>query len=338
MRVPTRTEARRAPVGRRPRTLRRRWLPVLTLIALCCALGVVVLLGHARTGTRHCVYTEGGISGLRAFERLTDDPDIKCTQMFNASATTWQQWSHPFPVGAGQPNMNWPEWVHGDAGRQLILSQSLIPLGAEGQPWLSLGSRGAYTRYAVALSHDLVAAGLGHIIIRLAPEANGTWEPYSLPSTAAGLAQWREFWRRTVEAMRSVPGAHFSFEWDVNALVRPTSLKSFYPGDSVVNIIGIDAYEPVTYHGGWSYLADGPDGVGSVARFAREHGKPLSVPEWGAVSGAPAVGAPYIRGLAQVLRDQRSAYECYFFARQYETALTASPALKAIYRESFIHR
>lgn len=284
------------------------------------------------------MYTEGGISGLRAFEQVAGDHGIECTQVFNASATTWQQWSHPFPVATTQPNMNWAAWVHANPGRQLILSQSLIPLGMEGQPWLSLGSRGAYTRYAVALAHDLINAGLGRIVIRLAPEANGTWEPYSLPSTAAGLEQWREFWRRTVEAMRSVPGAHFAFEWDVNALVRPTPLSSFYPGDDVVNIIGIDAYEPVTYHGGWSYLDHGADGVGSVARFAKARGKPLSVPEWGAVSSAPSVGAPYIRGLADVLRDQRSAYECYFFARQYETAITASPTLKAVYRKSFAHQ
>ena len=255
--------------------------------------------------------------------------------MFNASATSWQQWSHPFPVATSQPNMNWAAWVHGAAGRQLILSQSLIPLGMDGQPWLARGSRGAYARYAVELAHDLISAGLGHVIIRLGPEANGTWEPYSLPTTAAGLAQWREFWRRTAEAMRSVAGAHFTFEWDVNALVRPVRLSAFYPGDDVVNIIGIDAYDPVSYHGGWSYLANGPDGVRSVADFASEHGKPLSVPEWGAVSSAPGVGAPYIRGLEDVLRHQRSAYECYFFARQYETALTSSPALKAVYRESF---
>lgn len=284
---------------------------------------------------RHCVYTEAGITGLRAFERLTGDPSIECTQMFNASATTWQQWAHPFPVGSSQANDNWAAWVHGDSGRQLILSQSLIPLGVEGRPWLSLGSRGAYSRYAIALAHDLVDAGLAHVIIRLGPEANGTWEPYSLPSSATGLAQWREFWRRTVEAMRSVAGARFTFEWDVNALVRPVGLDEFYPGDDVVNIIGIDAYDPVTYPGGWSYLANGPDGVRRVARFARAHGKPLSVPEWGAVSSAPEVGARYIRGLEAVLRHQRSAYECYFFAHQYETAITASPALKAVYRESF---
>jgi hypothetical protein len=326
------------PGDRLPSRLWRRWLPLAGLIALCCAAGAFLLLRPAHHGTRHCVYTEGGITGLRAFERMTDDPGIECTQMFNASATTWQQWSHPFPIASTEANMNWVPWVHADAGRQLILSQSLIPLGMQGKPWLSLGSRGAYTRYAVALAHDLIGSGLGHIIIRLAPEANGTWEPYSLPSTAAGLEQWREFWRRTVEAMRSVAGAHFAFEWDVNALVRPTPLSSFYPGDDVVNIIGIDAYEPVTYHGGWSTLANGADGVDSVARFAKDHGKPLSVPEWGAVSSTPTLGAPYIRGLADVLRHQRSAYECYFFARQYETAITASPALKAVYRESFVHR
>ena len=43
--------------------------------------------------------------------------------------------------------------------------------------------------------------------------------------------------------MRSVPGAHFFFDWNVNAGYRNIPLASYYPGDSVVDVIGIDIYD-----------------------------------------------------------------------------------------------
>jgi hypothetical protein len=334
-------QARRATTD--PSTRRRRFSALLRLIIVVvivgCGVGVYALTrpsGHA--GLRHCVYTEGGPAGVRAFQRITDDPDIRCAETFNESAATWEQWSHPFSAAHPQPGLGWPAWVRADRRRRLIVSQSLIPASVEHEDWLAAGSRGAYTRYAAALARDLISNGLAHAIIRLAPEANGTWETYSLPTTAAGLAQWREFWRRTVLAMRAVPGAHFTFDWNINALVRPVPLRSFYPGDDVVDVVGIDAYDPVSFRGGWNTLANGPDGIRAVARFARAHGKPLSVPEWGIVPNSPGVGAAYIRGLARVLRHTPAAYECYFYAHQFEAALSANGTLKALFEQNFAHR
>ena len=316
--------------------MRLGWkIAVVAVLAACVVGAVIALRPSPSSSSRRCVYTEDGIAGLKDFGRTVNDPDISCAEMFNESATTWEQWSHPFSSTTAQANMNWPAWVRAAPNRQLIVSQSLFPAAAQHQNWLALGSRGAYAPYAAALARNLVSVGLGHAIIRLAPEANGTWETYSLPTDPEGLAQWREFWRRTVEAMRSVPGAHFVFDWTVNALVRPVSLSSFYPGDDVVNVIGIDAYDPVTIPGGWTHLANGLDGVRAVARFARAHGKRLSVPEWGVVPNSPEVGEAYLRGLAAILRHTPTAYECYFFAHQFESALTTDTPLKSLFEKGF---
>jgi hypothetical protein len=305
------------------------------LVIVCCAVGGYLVLRRSPTSMRRCVYTEDGIAGVQAFGRLVHDPDISCAEMFNESASTWQQWSHPFSTTTAPANMNWPAWIRANPTRQLIVSQSLIPTDVEHENWLTPGSRGAYAPYAAALARNLVSVGLGHAIIRLAPEANGTWETYSIPTDPAGLAQWREFWRRTVEAMRSVHGAHFVFDWTVNALVRPVALRSFYPGDDVVDIIGIDAYDPVTIPGGWSRLATGTDGVRAVAQFARRHGKRFSVPEWGVVPNSSSVGQAYLRGMAKILRHTDTAYECYFYAHQFESALTTDTELKHLFEQGF---
>src|SRR5205085_1396640 len=111
--------------------------------------------------------------------------------------------------------------------------------------------------------------------------ANGTWYRDSLGSTGREYALWRTAWRRTVFAMRSVPGAHFRFDWCINAAYRNIPMKAFYPGDDVVDIIGIDAYDGglanvAPGRARWNRLFSQPLGLGAVRRFARAHKKPMS--------------------------------------------------------------
>ena len=47
--------------------------------------------------------------------------------------------------------------------------------------------------------------------------------------------------------MRGVPASHLLFDWNVNANYRNIPLADFYPGDSYVDIIGIDAYDEAAY-------------------------------------------------------------------------------------------
>ena len=72
---------------------------------------------------------------------------------------------------------------------------------------------------------------------------NGTWYHDSLGNDPAQYGDWSAYWARIVKVMRSVSGAHFLFDWNVNAGYRNIPLASYYPGDSVVDVIGIDIYD-----------------------------------------------------------------------------------------------
>jgi hypothetical protein len=63
-----------------------------------------------------------------------------------------------------------------------------------------------------------------------------------------------------------------------------TSVLDAYPGDGYVNIIGVDSYDmwpPANTSGGWEAQLNGPYGLNYWLSFAEQHGKKLSVPEWG---------------------------------------------------------
>jgi beta-mannanase len=120
--------------------------------------------------------------------------------------------------------------------------------------------------------------------------------------------------------------------------VRPIPLAQWYPGDDVVDIVGVDAYD-VGVPGGqprWATIYGRRGGVRDVVRFATAHHKPLSIPEWGVgPAGAKGSGGDdpeYVRGIERVLRDNRIAYQSYFFNAEWAQQLTAGPRSLAVYR------
>jgi hypothetical protein len=53
-----------------------------------------------------------------------------------------------------------------------------------------------------------------------------------------------------------------------------------YPGDDVVDIVGMDSYDQRPGSSFQDYI-DQPGGLRAQAEFAAQHGKPISFPEWG---------------------------------------------------------
>ena len=167
----------------------------------------------------------------------------------------------------------------------------------------------------------LIAAGLGNAVIRLGHEMNGTWYHDSLGSNPAQYRDWATYYANIVRTMRSVKGAHFLFDWNVNAGYRNIPLNSFYPGNDVVDIIGLDIYDagmpgnPQNQVARWRGLNDEPEGLSQIVAFARAHGKPLSFPEWGMDStagGGAGEDLTYIRGIAAAIKDNNVVYQSYF--------------------------
>ena len=288
-----------------------------------------------------CVYPSDHISILDTFDRQ-EGTSISCVMLFNDAAPNWVGWAAPWFDTHTYTDMQWSRWAtEPGTHHRLIITQNLFPASEDdNRSVLTQGAAGEFTSDARALARHLVAVGLGDSVIRLAHEANGTWYPDSLPDTPRGDRLWVRFWRQTVFAMRSVRGAHFLFDWCVNAGVRPIPLKDFYPGNDAVNIVGVDAYDAGVAAGPdrWSRLYNEPDGLGAVLAFARAHHKPLSIPEWGLGPAALDQGgddAAYVRGIASVVAHGDVAFQSYFDADSEMLQLANSPQAERAYARAF---
>jgi hypothetical protein len=225
----------------------------------------------------------------------------------------------------------------------VVITIDPFPEEIVGEDWLVRGARGQFNGHARRLARNLVRARMGAATIRLAHEANGSWTPYRLDlrERRGQLRRWGRFWRTMVKAMRSVKGARFRFDWCINAHYRAIPLRYWYPGDDVVDVIGVDAYDSGVRAGvpRWKTIYDQRLGVRDVVRFARRHRKPMSFPEWGvAPAGTPGLlaggdNAAYVEGIARVVRRERVSYQAYFFTREWRRQLITGPrSLRALRR------
>jgi O-antigen/teichoic acid export membrane protein/glycosyltransferase involved in cell wall biosynthesis len=263
-----------------------------------------------------CIYTKLG-APLRQAERATGVA-YNCLETFSDADPTWAAWSKPWLTNRVY---GYVSWLAADPGRQLILTQNLIPDSLAGDPdWAAECASGAYDSYATQLARNLVKAGFGYSVIRLGPEMNGTWNSGSLGSTPASWKQWGQCFAQEVRAMRAVPGSHLLFDWNVNAGYRNIPLADFYPGNAYVDIIGIDFYDisgqplpPVGHPDRWTALSRQPDSLTEVAAFAAAHHKPLSFPEWATVS-SEGDDAAYVTSMGAFIAHHDVAFQSWFDA------------------------
>jgi hypothetical protein len=244
-----------------------------------------------------------------------------CVETFSNAASTWAEWANPWVDG--QNGAPFDDWVAASpTSRTVIDTQDLIPSGVASDPnWLTECAAGDFNTYASQFAQNMVAGGLGYSVIRLEHEMNGTWEVGSLGTTQAEWTQWDQCWDQEVTSMRAVAGANFLFDWNVNADYQVIPLADFYPGNAYVDIIGIDAYDQsasnaipaVGQPGRFQALAALPEDINDLLAFAKQQGKPLSIPEWGTVS-SQGDDAAYVQGIASIVANNNVAYQSYFNA------------------------
>ncbi len=292
--------------------------------------------------TRLCVYTGNHVDQLPTFSRLIGR-SVSCAEVFNTAAPDWNAWQHPWFVNyAHSPDRNWSGWAAAPGtDRMLVITIGLVPASALTSDWRRQGASGMYAGYARELARYLIAAGLGRSVIRLAPEANYPSAFDWIGPSQRDVTDWRTFWHTTVFAMRSVAHAQFSFNWCINAAVKPISLASFYPGSDAVDSIGIDAYDSGVprRQPRWATIYGRPAGIKELAAFATAQRKPFTIPEWGigpqtsyqAGGDDPA----YVNGIASVLGHEHAAFSAYFFSDVWAAQLQRSPMSLAAYRAHF---
>jgi hypothetical protein len=207
-----------------------------------------------------------------------------------------------------EPNENYDSF----AGSPWTMSFGIPPIPQDGTATLADCAAGKYKAHWETFARTMKSYHLDRSIIRLGWEFNGSW--YVWGGDAEGFVGC---WKQIVTTVRRIaPGLHF--DWNVNrgssdGLPGDEVLKA-WPGDQYVDIVGIDSYD------WWSTIDDqfnGAYGVNYWLKFAKAHGKKLSIPEWGVTPGNPNGNGDdpvYIKAMFDFFKKNHRdiAYESYF--------------------------
>ncbi|MFJ6215825.1 glycoside hydrolase family 26 protein [Streptomyces sp. NPDC092296] len=177
----------------------------------------------------------------------------------------------------------WSRWRLARADRMLVLG---VPMQADNEgevgddevrELIHRGVEGDFDRHFLRLARTLVGLGATDTVLVLGWEMNGTTYTHRCAPDPDG---WRLYWRRIVSVLRSVPGQRFRFDFAPSRGLDAVPWTRCYPGDDVVDVLGMDNYDQAPGRGFDDYV-DQPYGLRHQVEFAAAHGKPVSYPEWG---------------------------------------------------------
>ena len=98
---------------------------------------------------------------------------------------------------------------------------------------------GRYDEYLRMFANEVRHFG-GPVIIGFAHEMNGTWYSWSRAHTRAAV--WVAAWRHVVTVFRRQHAGNVTWLWTISHTTNVAMLRSYWPGPSYVNWIGIDGY------------------------------------------------------------------------------------------------
>jgi hypothetical protein len=263
-------------------TRRSRWLTRgLSLILAVAALAGVLSADGATNVASGAASNSSRLAG--AFVNWGPDGRERTLE-------TWEQWLGQTPssvVGVDfYAESTWEDffrlsWVPGiwknlNPARNVVWS---VPLTVKGTPLAEVADGLHDAEFEAAAG--AIAEAQPHAIIRLGWEMNLV----SMAWFAKGQeADYIRAFRRVVQIFRR-HGSGFRYDWCPGWGPQDSPADLAYPGDDVVDYIGLDVYD-FKYEGSaaerWdSYYLKAPFGLEWHREFAARHGKAMSYPEWG---------------------------------------------------------
>ncbi|MET9591696.1 glycosyl hydrolase [Streptomyces sp. NPDC006516] len=222
-------------------------------------------------------YGPEGVQRMRELSRWLDGTELRVGHSY-LPGDLWENIE-------GRPGFlaAWAAWRKGDDDRMFVLNTPMLERNEERVPdgevrtLLRAGAAGQFDEHFRRLAERLVLLGVPDTVIVLGWEMNGTTYTHRCgPDPVA----WKAYWKRIVAAMRSVPGQEFRFDFAPSRGRDAVPWTECYPGDDVVDIIGMDSYDQPPAQT-FDDQVNEPYGLQKQVDFAAEHGKPISFPEWG---------------------------------------------------------
>jgi hypothetical protein len=226
--------------------------------------------------------------------------------------------------------------------RPMAIGVPLIVNGAS----LRAAANGDYDDQFRKLGALLIAKGQASAILRLGWEFNGGWYPWKADRDPEAF---RGAFRRVVGVLRSTPGQHFRIVWNPTANAGSVAPQDLWPGDDVVDLIGLDFYnqswrrQDADPQVRWQNYLTGNYGLNWLARFAAAHRKPIAIPEWGTGTRPDKHGFGddplFIHNMAAWMRAHDVLFHSYwdYTAPDYDSTMSAGkfPQTLVAYKAEF---
>ncbi|WP_329384370.1 glycosyl hydrolase [Streptomyces sp. NBC_01351] len=203
---------------------------------------------------------------------------------------------------------DWAAWRLARPDRMFVLNvpmqernEARVP-DAQVARLIRAGARGDHDLHFRRLAERLVSLGVPDTVIVLGWEMNGVTYTHRC---GPDPENWKAYWKRAVTAMRSVPGQRFKFDFAPNRGTDAIGWTRCYPGDDVVDIIGMDSYDQAPGRTFDDQVTQ-PYGLQQHVDFAEAHGKEISYPEWGLFRHGD--NPEYVRRMLQWIERHKPLY------------------------------
>ncbi len=206
---------------------------------------------------------------------------------------------------------------------------------------LQATANGAHDARYILAANRMIANGHADAILRIGHEPDIPWYPWSFINGNEDV--YKQAFRRVVNVFRSVPGQKFLFDYNtdgdstVSYTTREgtvtTRAEAAYPGNDVVDIVGIDVYNGSSWDNTKKKLDLALD-------IAKRNNKQLSIPEWGLRIGNTGDDPTFIQNMYNWMQATPASgggkllYHVYFWGFS-DSDLDKAPKSKAKFKELF---
>ncbi|KUL55074.1 MULTISPECIES: glycoside hydrolase family 26 protein [unclassified Streptomyces] len=237
---------------------------------------------------------------------------------------------------AGAPKFleGWADWRKKQDDRLFVLNVPMLERNEEGvedaevAALLRRGAAGHFDEHFRVLAQRLVDLGVPETVIVLGWEMNGTTYTHRC---GPDPESWKRYWNRIVTTMRSVHGQKFQFDFTPNRGRDAIPWTQCYPGDEVVDIIGMDSYDQPRGMPFDEQVKE-PYGLQDHVDFAAAHNKPISYPEWGLFRNGD--NEEYMRGMLEWMKEKKPLYNTLTdYCPHGVWQCTTNPSASAVYRD-----
>jgi hypothetical protein len=280
---------------------------------------------HVTTG----VYVPDPSYGLSAWGRGLDQYDADA-----GARPSIVQWYVPWSSNAAFPAVE----------ASLVRSRSQTPFitweawdwsGGANQPAYALREvlAGRYDSYITAWARG--AREYGSVVyLRVFAEANGNWNPWDPGVNGNTASEYVQAWRHVWNIFHAVGASNVVWLWTpVVEYTGSTPLASIYPGDSYLDMVGLDGYNWGTTMPWSSWQSFSTVFDPSIARLRALTAKPLWITEVGSAERGGSKAYWITDALRTIGNDSRISGFVWFNAnKETDWRIESSPAAIAAYR------